>query len=543
MPFNKMRIGLLSVFLVGAWFTGISQHRFFVYFKDKANSPYSVSDPDAYLSQRALDRRTRSGIAITQEDFPVNPDYVNQVQSTGAEVYYTSRWMNGAIVQADSSVLTQIEAMTFVDSIAYIAKNPKLSRERSIPSIPAQFMEPAFIGANSDFQLGVMNVHDMQMDGYRGEGMTIAVLDGGFMGAHLFTPLSEVFQEGRFLGGEDLVTYGGDPFKYSGHGTAVLSTIASNVPDLIGTAPKANFLLYVTEDVGSEFRIEEYNWLIAAEMADSAGADIIQSSVGYSVFNDASMNYAYEDLDGNTTIITKAANKAFEKGMVVITSAGNEGNSNWKYITAPADGYSVIAVGSIDSNYQRSSFSSFGPTSDGRIKPDVATLGRGVAQMALNGDIQTGNGTSYAAPQVAGFVAGIWQAKPHWTHVDIVNTLRNTSTLKLNPNNSLGYGIPIYENAVLGGVLDLTEILAEKITVFPNPLIDDQLYIDLTHRRITSDIGVDLFDAQGKNIHQTMIASGTQDIVKVKLPDMPKGFYILTLRSSEFSKTVKLIKE
>lgn len=523
--------------------TGIGQHRFFVSFSDKSNSPYSISEPEAYLSQKAIDRRSKQDLLITEQDLPVNPQYVDGLKTTGADVYYTSRWLNGAIIQVDSSLLDPISQIEYVSSITYIAKNSKLTRVRSTYQIPSSFLTPANIAANSELQLGIMNVPDMHSDGYRGDQMTIAVFDGGFLAAHLYTPIADIFREGRFLGGEDLVTYGNDPFKYSGHGTAVLSTIAANLPELTGTAPKANFLLYVTEDVSSEYRIEEYNWLIAAEKADSAGADIIQSSLGYSVFNDATMNYTYEDMDGQTAIITQAANMAVERGMVVVTSAGNEGSSNWKYVTAPADGTNVIAVGSIDNNYQKSSFSSIGPTFDGRIKPDVVALGRGVALMAGNGDIQTSNGTSYAAPQVAGFIAGIWQAKPHWSNYDVIETVRATSTLGENPNNFLGYGIPIYENAVLGGVLELNDLLSSKITVFPNPVRDSKLYIDLTYRRLNEDLQLKLIDLEGKVLQTVLISRGVQDIVEVGLNDVNPGFYILSLYSSDFSKTIKLIVE
>lgn len=536
---------MLSALLLIATISGYSQDdRYFIYLTDKDNSSFSVENPEEFLSPQAIDRRVAQRIDITTEDLPVNPTYKSEISQIGAEVYYISKWLNGLIVAMDSSELSGVSALSFVDSIAWIGK-PKasLSKERSSVSVPDIFESSPYSTASSSLQLGMLNVDNMHEAGYRGEGMTIAVLDGGFIGGASFQPLAHVFTEGHYLGGEDLVTYGANPFRFSGHGTAVWSTIAAKSDSLVGTAYNANFLLYVTEDVASESPIEEYNWLIAAEMADSAGADIIQTSVGYSVFNSPFSNYSYEDLDGKTSIITKAANLSFEKGMIVVTSAGNEGNSSWKYVTAPADSKNVMAVGSITDSYVKSSFSSIGPTIDGRIKPDVVALGSRTTLMAGNGAIQQSSGTSYAAPLIAGLAAGVWQANPDWTNKEVMSALKMTASRALNPDNFYGHGVPNFELAVLGSVLDVSDILAEKVTVYPNPFYQNKIYISLSNQQLTEDLSIRIYDLKGSLMHSEMIAPQGEGIIEMNVDISKKGIYLMTLSTSSFFKEIKLIKE
>ena len=542
MKFSK-RIVLISTALM-FHFTILSQeHRYFVFFKDKSDSPYSLSQPQAYLSDLAIQRRQKQGIQITSTDLPVNPAYLAQINATGGQAFYSSRWFNGAIVQMDSLELQKVQSLSFVDSIAWIAKNAKLTSERSVFQLNDSFENSPYSTASSDLQLGMINALKMHEDGYTGADMIIAILDGGFIGAPLFKPFEHVFSSGQYLGGEDLVTYGDNPFRYSGHGTAVWSTIAAKSDSLTGTAYEANFLVYVTEDVGSESPIEEYNWLIAAEKADSAGADIIQSSVGYSVFNSPFSNYSYQDLDGKSTVITKAANLAFDRGMIVVTSAGNEGNSSWRFVTAPADSKNVLAVGSITDEYTKSSFSSIGPTPDGRIKPDVVALGSRTTLMAGNGAIQQSSGTSYAAPLIAGLAAGIWKANPNWTNQDVIQAIKMTASRALNPDNHYGYGVPNYQQAVLGSVLNVSDILSEKIKVYPNPFRNQKVFIDLSNQVIRDTLEIKVFDLKGKLISETTVAPNTREIVEMQVDTSAQGVYLMTLMSPTFFKEVKLIKE
>jgi serine protease AprX len=519
--------------------------RFFVFLKDKNENSFSIDRPEEFLSVKAINRRLNQNIAINEQDLPVTSSYINEIEQTGAETYYQSRWLNGVITQMDSTELSSVQALAFVDSIAWIGKNAKLTKERDQAEIPSDFVDPPGVYLSSTLQLGMLNVDDMHDADITGSDIDIAVLDGGFVGAHLYSPMQHIFQNGQYLMGEDMVTYGANPFRYSGHGTAVWSIIGARHDSLTGPAYDAGFLLFVTEDVSSESPIEEYNWLIAAEIADSAGVDIIQSSVGYSTFNTPFADYTYQDLDGQTTIITKAANWAFERGMLVITSAGNEGNSAWRYITAPADGKDIIAVGSVGTTseiYVRSDFSSIGPTSDGRIKPDVMAKGYRTALMAGNGEIKQSSGTSYAAPLITGFAAGLWQANPDWTNVELLNAIRNSGSRALNPDNYYGYGVPNYNIAVLGSVLDLSDIMSERIKVFPNPFSDQKVFLDLTGHDIPEDLMINIFDLKGSLVTSRSVSAHQQGIVEIEIDVSEKGIYLMTLATSRFFKEIKLIK-
>jgi serine protease AprX len=379
--------------------------------------------------------------------------------------------------------------------------------------------------------------------------MLIAVLDGGFLGANLFEPLKGVFNENRLIAAKDFVTNGGNPFLYSGHGTSAWSTIASDYKDFIGTAPKADFILCVTEDVASEYRIEEYNWLIAAEYADSIGVDIITSSLGYSSFSDAAMDYTYQDMDGQTAIITRASNLAIKKGILVITSAGNEGNNAWRYVTAPADGADNITVGSVKSDYSISAFSSQGPTADDRIKPDVVALGQGTTLLSSNGTISQANGTSFSAPLVAGYSAGIWQAHPEFTNLEVVQYIRNSGTRFDDPDNYFGYGIPIYladEDSLSvtdTTLLSLSEFTSDSITIYPNPIYGNVISIKIDTKTDIYPLDIKLLDPKGNNISELSVLKGEPGgLISMDISKSRAGVYILILASSKISRKIKLIK-
>jgi subtilisin family serine protease len=519
-------------------------NRYVVFLSDKTNTPYSIDQPNDFLSERSIARRINQGITLTEQDLPVDPLYIETVSDLGADCYYSSKWMNALLVQMDQSLLTDIRSLPFVDSIHYVARGEKLTRSRSNYAIASEFQPPGNVTSDSRFQLGMLNIDDMHKQGYFGENKRIAVLDAGFIGVDTYVPFESLHQENRFIGGEDLVTYSGDPFRYSGHGTAVLSTIIADHVNYIGAAPKAEVLLYVTEDVRSEYRIEEYNWLIAAEKADSAGVDIIHSSVGYSTFNDGTMNYTFEDLDGQSAIISQAANFATERGILVVTSAGNGALSNeFPWITAPADAFDILSVGSIDESYRRSSFSSFGPTFDERIKPDVVALGTSTAIVTGAGNIITGNGTSFAAPLVAGLAAGIWQANPEWTNIQVLNAIRNSASRALEPDSLFGYGVPNFNEAVVGRVLSVEDIVADRVTVYPNPFQGNRIYIDFSHAEKLFPVHLTVYDAKGSAIlERSYDAPSANGIVELQIETNSKGMYIMNIHSDALSKQVKLLK-
>ncbi|WP_421879449.1 S8 family serine peptidase [Marinoscillum sp.] len=542
------------VFSAVVWLISLStfaQDRYMVFFTDKDNVPFTIDAPEAFLSQRAIDRRDRMDIPITEMDLPVDQSYINQVADSGAEVFFTSKWFNGVLAEMTSAQATQVANLSFVDRVDYVAAGAKLTSSPGTYSIAETFEEPDNVNSDTRLQLLMLGADDMHEDGYRGEGMIIAVFDSGFPGVNKYKPFEHIFEEERLVATKDFIRNSGDVFQYHTHGTSVLSNIASDYNKVIGTAPKASYVLCVTEDVSNEYRIEEYNWLFAAEFADSIGVDIINGSLGYSTFSDSEMNYSYEDLDGHTTVVSQAAKMASDRGILVVVSAGNEGNGSWKYITSPADAENILTVGSVTSGYSKSGFSSIGPTADGRIKPDVCAMGTMASIFstslsggeAVGGRITTGNGTSFSSPQIAGFAAGIWQANPHWTNLEVIESLKLSGTSSLQPDTLLGYGVPKYQLAVNGATIDAIDVLDDKLKVYPNPFSDDKITLDFDGMVIRGKMEILVQDGNGKKLFEGQLdGSKIPSTLEISFRPTGNGVYYLILRSKRFNKTVKLIK-
>jgi serine protease AprX len=328
------RSKLILFCLLLSWSTQAQSNRYFVFFKDKVGTPFSISDPTQFLSTRSIERRQKQNISIIEEDLPVNPGYVSQVKTTGAKTFFTSRWWNGVLVEGDPATLAIVNALPFVKESRLVAPGTKLMGGRA-SKIKLRKNSTADQPVNQ-FQLEQLGIDVMQEEGYKGEGIFIAVFDSGFEGVNVSAPFADLFSENRINQTKNFVTNESNVYISDDHGTEVLSIMAAHASDsYLGGAYKANYFLYLTEDVSSEYRIEEYNWTFAAERADSAGVDVINSSLGYTEFDDPSMDYQTTDLNGNTAIVTQAARKAIDKGMLVVASAGNEGSSSWKFITPP----------------------------------------------------------------------------------------------------------------------------------------------------------------------------------------------------------------
>ncbi|MGB3548643.1 MAG: S8 family serine peptidase [Saprospiraceae bacterium] len=424
---------------------------YFVGFADKQGTPLTVNDADRLLSERALARREKTGMKLTQDDLPVSPAYEAAVRAAGGTVWLRSRWMNGLVVSATPAQRDRIAKLSSVDTLYYVAPY-QYDRTSAVPVLP-NFDRPAprfdrdtvsetFYGAGyKDLRrMGGDSLHRM---GYRGAGMLVAVFDGGFPQVNypgfLGYPNADVLPANY-----DVVQQDETAFDGGSHGATVLSTMAAHHPFfIIGTAPEARYICFTTENGQGEHRLEEINYAIALEIADSIGVDVVNSSLGYTTFTDKTMNYRYEDMNGNRSPASLAIDKAFARGMIVVTSAGNEGGDAWKYISVPADSKSVLAVGALhQEREERASFSSFGPTFDGRVKPDVMAPGSRVA--AVNGagrGISYHSGTSLSAPLVTGLVACLWQAFPDKTNAQIVDALRQTSSRYATPDGEYGYGI------------------------------------------------------------------------------------------------------
>ncbi len=426
--------------------------KFWVEFTDKNNNPYSVFKPLEYLSPRALERRKKQGIPIKENDLPVTPNYIFQLRDLGAEVNYTSKWLNGASITADSTTFLRIMKLPCIkhgEAVGVSKPNRAHRPKNPIPYTSFEKSEDKYgEAANQIKQLNGHILHDL---GYDGSGMLVAVLDGGFNNVDIMPFFDSLRADGRLLQGRDFVMNDYYPYESSSHGSQVLSTMAANIPGLmIGTAPGASYVCVKTEETSSELRIEEDNWVVGAEYADSLGADVINSSLGYTQFDDKRMNYTYKDMDGNTTRVTKGADVAASKGILVVNSAGNSGAGAWKFIGAPADGDSVLAVGAVDAVGRKSYFSSFGPSADKQVKPDVSAKGSSTTVASLYGySADRADGTSFAAPVTAGMVASLWQAFPDKSNMEIMEAVRTNGHLNTDPSTGLGYGVPDYYAAYL----------------------------------------------------------------------------------------------
>jgi serine protease AprX len=466
--------------LIFASYTTFAQNQYFVLFKDKANSPYSISRPKEFLSDRSIKRRTNQKIAITERDLPPNPSYLSEIAKAGAKILYKSRWINGALIQTNAATLTKILNLTFVRGLEGKGdiRNTRLNDQVQITNTKDKFGNEGILDNGlSQTQLAMLGADKMHTKGFRGEGMLIGVLDSGFLNANKLSFFNDLFNDKRIIGTWDFVNNETNVYNDHNHGTNVLSCMAAfENSRIVGTAYKASYLLLTTEDVASETKREEANWLFGAEMADSVGVDVINTSLGYTEFDNPTQNYKYTDMNGDRALATRAADWAAQAGILVVASAGNEGNGSWKYIGTPADADSIIAVGAVSSSQNIVSFSSFGPSTDGRVKPELSAQGANTTIGNTNGTVGLSSGTSFSSPLMAGFAASFWQAFPSLTNMQVRELLIRSASQYTNPDNRLGYGIPnfdkAYELAELEALINELKKSGQEVIVFPNPIND-----------------------------------------------------------------------
>ena len=528
------------LFYLGFAVQAFASDQFVVFFSDKQNNIYTLSEPQNFLTQKSIDRRLHHGIPITEEDLPVSNVYVDSL-NTIAKVMFTSRWWNAALVSGDSTALNQALEWDFVMGYDYIAP-AKETTGRSEKSGTQEAPKAEISQIDNYTQNKMMGVVEMHEEGFRGENMLIAVFDSGFENVDTSPYFSHLIYENKIISQKDFVGRQEDVFRYDTHGTKVLSTMAAFADgEYAGVAYLADYVLCITEDVSSEYRIEEYNWLIAAEYADSLGVDVINSSVGYSYFDDGSMNYTYEDMDGETAVITLAAEKASTKGMLVVTSVGNEGNNGWRYMNAPADASNILSIGAVDADRIRARFSSFGPTFDGRTKPELVAMGQSTLTIK-DQVISTSNGTSFSSPLVAGLAACFWQSQPQLTNLEVMDILKQTATNSESPNDSLGYGIPNYVLASGRQITGSDDYLSQKFTVYPNPVTGKKVYLAPVDIFVNRKIQFQLYDLQGKLYLEKMIeVAPHQDLLELDLTNVGAGQYVLQCFDNSMVKEVKLV--
>ena len=523
-----------------------------IYLSDKANSPYSIDNPSAYLSQRAIDKRVRFDIPITEQDLPVNPQYKQQILALDAEMQLlsVSKWMNTVTVYCpDSTVVPQIEALAFVDSVMavgnYILNDPPVYQQPENP-IPLVHNTLSASKDTSDYgvalpQIALINGVPLHEAGFRGEGMLIAVIDGGFYGIETTSFFQELSNSGRYHGYYSLMPDFVDTLQNGWdevHGTIVTSAMAANTNgELVGTAPGATYALIHTEWVGSEEIIEEDFWANGAEIADSIGADVINSSLGYRKFPDFPLNdISYENMDGVHSIASRCATILGQKGVIVCVAAGNDGNNEYYHISRPGDAFDILCVGACSADSLLAGFSSLGPSYDGRVKPDITSMGVATACYYPFDMLSTANGTSLATPVAAGMCACLWQAMPAYTASEIMQMIRESGHLHDNPNFEFGYGIPDFYNAYTTHV-GINDYKPLTLSIYPNP-VTDQLHIVNPNGNIQT---VTLYNASGQLVLQTAVPNSP--ILEIPVSSLPNGFYIGTATlNNHQTATFKFIK-
>jgi serine protease AprX len=470
-PVNALNLNLkqastmkkfLPVFLFSLFLISESQAqftRYLVKLKNKGGNPFSIANPIAYLSQRAIDRRTKYGIAIDSTDLPVTPSYVTQIRNVpNVTILNVSKWLNSiSILTTDANAITTINGFSFVQSVSGIAartnengrpNRDKFELEESVNPLPSSERPGGIEGDYYNYgtlafnEIHLHNAEFLHNIGLRGGSMRVALLDAGFTNYATLKAFDSMNLNNRVLGTWDFVS-GNSNVNDHDHGMECLSIIAANIPgQFVGKAPKASFYLYRTEDAPTEYPIEEHNWSCGAEKADSNGTDVISTSLGYTTFDNATFNHTYADMNGNTTMCAIAADLAAKKGMLVFAANGNDGQSGWHFLGTPADGDSVVAIGAVNSSGVVGAFSSYGPSSDLQVKPDLASVGVNTVIQTPGNTIGTGSGTSFACPNMAGMGTCLWQGFPEFNNMKILRAMQQAGSKASNPDDRVGYGIP-----------------------------------------------------------------------------------------------------
>lgn len=535
---------IVLAILIAVQFSKAQTQHAWVYFTDKPNVTTALANPNTILTQKAIDRKNNHGVAIDERDVPVNESYITQVKmQTGITVKAKSKWFNCIHVLGTQTDIDNLLNLSFVSEIVYADRSLNTSSRSSAEADNSRTEEKfetlvMFNYGNSGNQNQMINVHKLHELDYTGEGVTIAVMDSGFPNVNTMAAFQRLRDNGDLLDGYDFVDRTANIYAYTGnsHGTNVLSDMAGYVDgQFVGTAPDASYYLFRTEDVASETPLEESYWVEAAERADSLGVDVVNTSLGYSRFDESRYDYTTADMDGNTAFITKGANIAVEKGILVVNAAGNEGNDGtWGIVTAPADG-DVFTIGAVNASGNYASFSSRGRTPNIPVKPDVVAQGAGVYVITSSGGIATSNGTSFSSPIMAGAMACMVQAFPNKTNLELMQIVRETGSIYSSPTIQLGHGIPDFEAAFQTLSNDVF-VSTEKIQIYPNPA---KAIVTITLPDATQYTKISLVNLLGKTVQ---VATANNNSNQIDLSQLTTGMYIVRIEADGEIITKKIIK-
>lgn len=527
---------IIILFLLIFSSVGAQTELVFIYFKDKPNKAAFYSNPTSELSQKSLDRRARMGIGLNDQDAPLENSYIKNVRDLGFTVKDYSKWLNGVAVNATPAEITLLKSQNYVHSVESFIKHP-LAQNLTAKKVN-KYEEFNRMAGKTDFNYGVglaqinqINLRPLHVSGFTGRGISIAVIDTGFPQVNTGSVYARIRNNNQIKGGYNFVKK--DEVIYStalnNHGSYVLGVMAAYVENqFVGSAPDADYYLYVTEDVINEIPEEQLYWIEAAEEADRKGVDLITTSLGYYEFDDPRYNLRYADMDGKTSFIARAAQIATEKGIFIVTAAGNEGQKAWHYIITPGDNEKVFTVGAVTENGASSNFSSFGPNASGLVKPDASARGT-ATYMGYDNSVVSSSGTSFATPLAAGGIACLMQALPKKNVTDLSNGLRENASLYPNSTPQMGYGIlnfskTLQELAPAGS--------AHNLLIFPNPA--DRYFTIKTEEKL---ISVELYDVLGRII-QNINTEKTYDIEKLS-----SGIYFIKIITDQNTYVEKLIKK
>ena len=527
---------VLIIFLFFYWTSYGQVEHAWIYFRDKPNVEEAISNPENILSAKAIQRKSRFNIPIDFRDVPVNENYISQVKSQeGISVKAKSKWFNCVHIIGDLSAIEKLRVLDFIDSIEF-ARDELNKNSNNYYSSKRKFGTTAdFDYGFSSSQVTMLGTDKLHEDDFTGKNITVAVMDSGFPNVNSLEVFKRMRENGHLLGGYDFTNRSPNysDSSLNNHGTLVLSTMAGSAPGyLIGTAPDADYYLFCTEVAATETPLEESFWVEAAERADSLGVDIINTSLSYAKFDDPGYDYFFEDMNGQTAFISKAANIATEKGILVCVSAGNSGESeNFPGVGAPADA-NVITVGAVDSNRQYVAFSSVGPTADGRIKPDVMAQGYKVIVANEKNELREASGTSFSSPIMAGSIASLWQAIPEVSNLELMELVRKLSSNYQNPNNKIGYGIPDFSNYPEENIVENQH--SDELYVFPNPVNSD---LQIAHQK-NELYQVTIYDLTGRLILQL---ENVDD--RIDVSGFSKGIYIAKFENENTRKSLLIVKK
>lgn len=519
----KKRFGLLMALLLLPLLAGAADDvmRFRLYLADKPD--LTMSPMPIRLSPAALERRTRQGISLDSTDLPIFPGYIQAIRDKGLLIVSQSHWMNTVVVSmADSSGLDLLKTLPFVREAKLVWMNPALkkasSKKRAVTKNKYITDSVSYYG-KAESQVEMLGLDALHTAGFKGGSMTIAIIDAGFIGADTIS----FFKDLKLKATRDFIYPPTTVYNGHYHGTAVLSLMASQKPyTIVGTAPEASYCLLRSEDNRSEFPIEEDYWAAAAEFADSIGADIINSSLGYNEFDMPSLSYTKSQLDGKTAFITKVATMAVSKGILVVSSAGNDGANAWRKISFPSDAPEVLTVGAVQADLTRGYFSSIGPTADGRIKPDIMAMG--VNNTIINGvgAVTYGSGTSYSAPLIAGMAACIWNALPMLKASELRTKIIESSDRFLSPDTLYGNGIPNAQKLWLTIKNSLDQNKLDRFYCYPSPA-SDKLYL-ASFLQTQEAVKVIIYNSFGRKVLEKTLSGSA---LSVDVSNLPNSIYLV----------------